>query len=90
MARHSTKQPRNGTDNMLSNILFPTNWETQKVLLNDYYNFGKSEALIVFKSLLNDYVAEMGPHFIENNSHILDKIKEILSETRKQCSITVE
>ena len=75
---------------MTNDQLFPTNWETQKVLLNDYYNFGKSETLIVFRSLLNNYVAEMGPHFTENNSHILGKIKEILSQTRKECSIHID
>ena len=75
---------------MTNDQLFPTNWETQKVLLNDYYNFGKSETLIVFRSLLNDYVAEMGPHLTENNSHILGKIKEILSQTRKECSIHID
>jgi hypothetical protein len=58
---------------MTNDQLFPTSWETQKVLLNDFYRFGKvRNLLIVFRSRLkqyNDYVAEDGSAlYTENNA----------------------
>jgi hypothetical protein len=40
---------------MTNDQLFPTSWETQKVLLKDFYGFGKTELAVVFSSRLKQY-----------------------------------
>lgn len=93
MALPSTRQLRNGTNNMSNSQLFPTNWETQKVLLNDFYGFGKAEVVVVFISMLNNYIEEqekVAPDFVEKHQVVFDKVKEILSDAKKYCKLTLE
>jgi len=89
----SIRQLKIGTDNMSSEQLFPTTWETQKVLLNDFYGFGKAEIVVVFISMLNDYIEEqekVAPEFVEKHQVVFDKVKEILSDAKKHCKLTLE
>jgi len=93
VALPSTKQQKIGTDSMSNDQLFPTDWETQKVLLNDFYGFGKAEITVVFISMLNDYIKEQeesNPEFTEKHQVVFDKVKEILSDAKKHCRLTLE
>lgn len=70
--------------------LHPTDWETQKVLLKDFYGYGKSELAVVFSSMLREYRESLPEDVFERHEEVFDKVKEILSAAKKECSITVE
>ena len=70
--------------------LFPTTWETQKTLLNDFYNFGKAEVTVVFFSMWLDYHKSLPPEVAEKYTEIFTKVKEILGEAKAHCKLTLE
>ena len=75
---------------MSNDKLFPTDWETQKTLLNDFYNFGKHEIAVVFFSMWKDYKDNLSPEVLENYKDIFTKVEEILRDARAHCKLALE
>jgi hypothetical protein len=75
---------------MTNDQLFPTSWETQKVLLKDFYGFGKTELAVVFSSRLKQYKDNLSEDVYIEQADILDKIKEILNDSKKECSVHID
>ena len=78
---------------MQSEQLFPHSWELQKVLLNDFYGYGKAEISVVFASMFRDYIMEQikdNPESEESYKQLQTTVMRILSDAKQHCKLTLE